>query len=244
MEPAWLQPRMQSQLLLQSGGSSTKSPKASRELFTAVLSVTTLYEVWVSLLYGKLVSLCNPAWLEYVFKPLILSNFKQGWITLPRGLRLSFWHVSFEKTPYVLNCIFSHRQTPVQTWACTVPLSLRRWNLPPEKWHVWCHIKGNCSTAESSLISITFYRPITEITYICLFVLFISGCSALLPPSQPLHSCHQVGTHFLFQSIANHPGGAPVAYCSIWLLLLKIALPQSNHSGGEKYHGELWAHCS
>lgn len=74
MEPALLPPRIQRRLLLLLGGTSTKSPTA-RGAGAAVLSVTALYEV--CLLSGKLLSSRSAAWHEYVFKPLMLSNFKE-----------------------------------------------------------------------------------------------------------------------------------------------------------------------
>lgn len=67
-------------------------------------------------------------------------------------LHLGFWRFSllssFIKHPFVVNWVFSHRQAPVQTWACVVPLSLWWWHLPPQNWHAGCHIQGNTASVE------------------------------------------------------------------------------------------------
>lgn len=76
MEPAWLQPRIQSQLLLLLAGSLKKSPKArgagsSEQLCYLCVSFES------SSCLEKLVSPRSPVCPEYVVKPLMPSDLKQ-----------------------------------------------------------------------------------------------------------------------------------------------------------------------
>lgn len=146
MEPERLQPRIQSQLLLMLIGLSlTESPKArgagSSERLCYLWPLSMRFESLVCKTCFS-VQLCL-TWICF-YKLLILSNGKRDEYCPLRLCDFHLFHISsaFMTLLMVLFCIFSHRQTPVQARACAVPLPLRRWHLPPQKWHAWRHIQG------------------------------------------------------------------------------------------------------